>query len=244
MAPEIALRPLTARSVVLSVLLGAHPPELPVRDLVRIANLFDISDATLRVALTRMVTAGDLARAGSTYRLSDRLVERQRRQDEAIEAGTTDWDGTWEIVAVTATGRGPSERAALRTRMTALRLGELREGMWLRPANLHRTWPPDLAGLTRRFSAVPEADPVDLARGLWDLDGWSGRAAALLRLFGDAGHAAARFTVAAAVVRHLLADPLLPDALLPHPWPADALRVAYRRYRAELVSLSRAARLD
>ena len=242
MTPQIALRPLTARSVVLSVLLGTHPPELPVRDLVRAATLFAISDATLRVALTRMVAAGDLERTGSTYRLCDRLVRRQRRQDEAVEAAALDWDGSWEVVAVTATGRSPADRAALRTRLTALRLGELREGVWLRPANLPPAWPADLADVARRFRAVPEADPGGLARDLWDLDGWSARAAALVRLFDTADRPADRFTVAAAVVRHLLADPILPDALLPRSWPAGELRAAYHRYRAEFTALTRAAR--
>ena len=37
------VRPLTARSVVLSLLLGAHPPRLPVRDIVDAGEAFGIS---------------------------------------------------------------------------------------------------------------------------------------------------------------------------------------------------------
>lgn len=236
MTQELRLRPLTARSVVLSTLLGAHPPELPVRELVRIAALFGINDTALRVALTRMVSAGDLHRADGTYRLNERLVDRQRRQDEGVDPSTTAWDGTWEIVAVTATGRSPADRAALRARMTALRLGELREGLWLRPTNLRRTWTPDPG--VQRFTALPETPSPALARTLWDLDGWAAHGRTLLHHFRAADQPVDRFTTAAAIVRHLLADPILPDPLLPRPWPADELRVAYRGYQRELAALA------
>ena len=43
------IRQLSARSVVLSLLLGAHPPELAVRDLVAVADQFEIAESTLLV---------------------------------------------------------------------------------------------------------------------------------------------------------------------------------------------------
>ncbi|MCT7356910.1 PaaX domain-containing protein, C- domain protein, partial [Streptomyces sp. 15-116A] len=43
-----------------------------------------------------------------------------------------------------------------------------------------------------------------------------------------------RLTAFAAVVRHLLADPVLPPALLPADWPGEALRAAYADYQREL----------
>jgi phenylacetic acid degradation operon negative regulatory protein len=68
------LRRMTARSVVLSVLLGAHPACATAAELIRLTSDFDIREATLRVALTRMVGAGDLVRSEDGYRLSDRLL--------------------------------------------------------------------------------------------------------------------------------------------------------------------------
>jgi phenylacetic acid degradation operon negative regulatory protein len=41
---------------------------------------------------------------------------------------------------------------------------------------------------------------------------------------------------AAAMVRHLLTDPVLPDELLPDDWPGAALRDAYNTFAAELMS--------
>jgi phenylacetic acid degradation operon negative regulatory protein len=238
MASDLGLRPLTARSAVLSLLLGAHPPELPVRELVRTAETFGISDATLRVALTRMVADGDLERANSTYRLSERLLARQRRQDAALGMRTRPWRGHWEMVVVTASGRSAGDRAQLRDLLGELRFGELREGVWLRPDNLRRPLPAMPDGLLAAFDARPAGDPRALARALWDLDAWSSTGYALLRSFRavrpDAG---LRLAAAAAIVRHLLTDPLLPGELLPARWPGGELRSIYAAYQEELIGL-------
>jgi phenylacetic acid degradation operon negative regulatory protein len=82
---------MTARSVVLSVLLGAHPAWATAAELIRLTAEFDITDAALRVALTRMVASGDLIRSADGYRLADRLLARQRRQDDALAPRTRRW---------------------------------------------------------------------------------------------------------------------------------------------------------
>ncbi|MET8901649.1 PaaX family transcriptional regulator C-terminal domain-containing protein [Streptomyces sp. NPDC004538] len=230
---ESPLRPLSARSVVLSLLLGTHPPELPVRELVRLVEGFDVGGSTVRAALSRMAAAGDLRRTDTGYRLSERLLERQRRQDEALRPRTRAWDGDWEMLVITATGRGPAERAELRSRLTALRLAELREGVWLRPANLRRPLPAALDGVAERLVSRPECPAADLSARLWPLDTWSRTARDLLARVGRARRPADRLTAFAAVVRHLLADPVLPAELLPSDWPGAALRDAYTEYQLE-----------
>ncbi|GAA4085380.1 PaaX family transcriptional regulator C-terminal domain-containing protein [Streptomyces shaanxiensis] len=239
-ADDVELRPLSARSVVLSLLLGLHPPELPVKDLVRSVEPFGIAGSTVRAALSRMVAAGDLRRADTVYRLSDRLLDRQRRQDEAVHPETLRWTGDWEMVVVTATGRGPAERAELRTELTRLRLAELREGVWLRPANLLRPLPDDLGQVAERCTARPDRPARELAATLWPLDAWSGTGHALLAHVARARHPSDRFTAFAAVVRHLLADPVLPPELLPPDWPGARLRDAYADYRREVADAVRA----
>lgn len=239
----LKLRPLSARSAVLSLLLGAHPPELPVRELVRAAEDFGIADQTLRVALTRMVAAGDLQRTDATYRLSERLIERQHRQDEAVEPATRAWHGQWEFVVITAIGRSSADRAELRSDLARLRLAELREGVWVRPANLKRDWPDTLGPLVQRFTGKPDGDPDALAAQLWDLPAWSETGRALLDAFNaSVGEPAQRFTIAAAIVRHLLSDPILPPPLVPDTWPADELRAAYSAYRDELAAIRHPSR--
>jgi phenylacetic acid degradation operon negative regulatory protein len=237
-ARVLQLRPLKARSAVLSLLLGAHPPELPVRDLVRAVATFGISESTLRVALSRMVAAGDVLRTDGTYRLSHRLLDRQRRQDEAVHPETRAWRGNWEIAVITSIGRSPAERADLRADLGSLRLAELREGVWARPANLRRSWPRHLDEHLRRFTGRPGDDAQELALSLWDLDAWAAMSLALLEYFGAATHPADRLTAAAGIVRHLVVDPVLPRELLPDDWPGDALRQTYTTYQSELTKFT------
>ncbi|MTE21692.1 PaaX domain-containing protein, C- domain protein [Streptomyces sp. TRM43335] len=237
------LRPLTARSIVLSTLLGHHPPALPARALVRVGELFGIAEGTVRVALSRMVAAGDLAqRADGSYALTERLLARQARQDDSRAPRTRDWRGEWEVAVVTAERRAAADRGALRRAMAVLRLAELREGTWLRPANLVRDRPAVVTEQCTLFTGAPEGDPAALAAALWDLDGWAERARALVAAADAAEEAddpARRFTVAAAALRHLLADPLLPADLLPDDWPGAALRARYTAFEADLRAVLR-----
>ncbi len=83
------VRPLSARSIVLSLMLAVHPPEMTPAQLVASGEVFDVPESTLRAALTRLVAAGDLERSGGTYRIGARLQERQRRQDAALDPKQT-----------------------------------------------------------------------------------------------------------------------------------------------------------
>ncbi|BBH17561.1 hypothetical protein Back2_18480 [Nocardioides baekrokdamisoli] len=231
------LQPLSARSIVLSLLLGAHPPQMHVRHLLLASEQFGVSESALRVALTRMASAGELERNDGVYRLNARLLERQRRQDEAISSRTVPWNGDWEQVVVMASGRTAADRAQLRTDLTRLRLAELREGVWMRPANLDRPWPDDLAQLAR-FTVRPAGGASDLAATLWDLPSWAATGRALLTHFVDAADPLVRLTAAAAMVHHLTSDPVLPAELLPAEWPGGELRETYAAYQTEVIALA------
>ncbi len=231
------LRPLTARSVVLSTLLGAHPPELPVSALVRFGEMFGIVEGTVRVALSRLVAAGELTMDSGRYRLTARLLERQRRQDESRSPRTRQWRGRWEIAIVTAEGRSAADRAALRGEMGELRLAQLREGVWVRPANLRRKISRSVTGQCTLATGEMERDPGELAASLWDLRGWAAAARPLIDGIKAAPDPAERITIAAAIARHLLSDPLLPAELLPAEWPGEALRASYAEFLAQLREL-------
>jgi len=222
------LRPLTARSAVLSTLLGMHPPRLPARTLVRVGELFGIAEGTIRVALSRMVAAGDLTQVNGDYQLTRRLRNRQARQDQSRSPSTRPWDGDWEIAVVTAARRSPAERTAFRTAMTELRLAELREGTWLRPANLIRDRPALVTEQCTFLTGRPETP--GLAESLWDLPGWAARARELDAALDEAVDLQTTYLLAAAVLRHFLADPLLPPELVPADWPGPHLRTRYEEY--------------
>ncbi|MGH3648855.1 MAG: PaaX family transcriptional regulator C-terminal domain-containing protein [Micromonosporaceae bacterium] len=235
--PEPLLRPVSARSALLSMLLGAHPPTLPGRELIAAVGLVGVAEPTARVALSRMVAAGDVTRDDGRYTLSDRLLARQRRQDAAVVAATRPWHGDWELVVVTATGRSAADRAALRTELTGLRMAELREGVWMRPDNLTRPWPDGRTEVARHLTVRPVEHPVGLARELWELNRWATHGRSLLELLDSTDDPATRFAAIAMSVRHLLTDPVLPAELLPPDWPGTRLRTAYAEYRRWLIAM-------
>lgn len=243
---DLGLRPLTARSVLLSTLLGLDPPVQPAARLVDTAKLFGIGESAARVALSRMAAAGEVVAEGGRYRLAGRLLERQHRHQAARHPpASEDWSGTWHVAVVTAERRPAAERAELRALMHGGRMAAWREGVWTRPDNVPR---PDLsapmAGHCVWLAGRPDGDPARLAAALWDLDGWARRALLLVDRLdgsrpdldrGDTDVLAPGFMLSAAVLRHLAADPLLPPALLPSNWPGGTLRTGYggwdRAYR-------------
>lgn len=233
-----------ARSVVASTLLGVRPPRLATGLLVRSCGLFGIRPGTARVAISRMVAAGELEADEGGYALAGDLRDRQARQDLSRRAVTRPWrpeDG-WSMAVVTPEPRPAPDRAALRRAARTLRLGELREGVWIRPDNVA-----DASAAAREvvvaqchlLCAQPVEDPCDLVARLWDLAGWTTRsrrldeALARSRPALDADDRTAlpdAFVLSATVLRHLQADPLLPAALLPADWPGTDLRRHYETW--------------
>jgi phenylacetic acid degradation operon negative regulatory protein len=227
-------KPLSARSTVLSLVLGAHPEGLSARQLTRAALGLGVSAATTRVALTRAVAAADLRRADGAYHLGARLLERGRRQEE--HAAELPWDGSWEMAVVVGVGGPGGERLARRAALAARRLAEQREGVWLRPANLGPRPPAPADRAVQTFRATPDGDPVVLAASLWDLSGWAAATGAAVDALAGTPEPATRLAVAAHLVRHLATDPLLPAELCPPGWPADAARAVYRDYQREVLA--------
>jgi phenylacetic acid degradation operon negative regulatory protein len=245
----LGLRPLSARSVVASVLLGTHPPRLSAAALVELCGRFGITGGTTRVALSRMVAAGELAADDGHYRLiGEGLLSRQRAQDDALDPPAGPWSGEWRMAVVVSSGRAAAERLELRRAFADARFARWREGVWLRPDNLGRAVALPADAPVRWLDGRPHDDPAALAGELWDLPAWSARGEALLvagpdepgdLIAAEPEWAAAVFAAAAATLRHLRTDPLLPEALLPQDWPADGLRMRYGRYLAEIQRLVR-----
>ena len=253
-----AATPLTARSVIASVLLGTDPPWLPTNRLVRTTALFGISEGTTRTALSRMVNAGEAVAQEGGYRLHGPLVARQVRQIASRRATTRAWDGTWELITINpAPPRPAADRAGLRHALRAHRLVEIGHDGWGRPDNLDPQRAPDAATIIQRWCTRwngAHPIPPPRAEALFALKAWSRQARglrsdmarALPRLeAGRPGALVAGFVTSAAVLRHLQADPLLPETLLPRHWPGVALRADYDRYdtayRSQLREWFRAA---
>lgn len=241
-APSV-LKPVSTRSALLTLLLGADVTSLSGRELAAAASVVGFAEPTVRVALSRMAGAGDVVRdQDGHYRLSERLLERQRRQERAtqpaLRASDGSWDGSWDVVVVSTLGRTAADRADLRATLGGLRLAELREGVWTRPANLEPEWPDAVAAVCDRFTGAAVEDPTGLAARLWELEAWSATARALLDATAT-DDPVLRFTACATSGRHLLADPVLPASLLPADWPGDELRASHVAYKQWIVDMRR-----
>jgi len=231
--------PFTARSVVASLVLGMRRGRLPGSALVDAAKLFGFTEGTTRVALSRMVAAGELGTEDGWYSLTGPLLARHGRQEEGRRPKLRRWDGTWRMAVVGSqrARRAAAERAAVRRSLAALRLAEWREGVWVRPDNLGGDRA-EVEGCTwlRGARFADDEGEVALVGTLFHPEEWAGGARELLDAMAKTrptDDVPESFALAAAVVRHMRDDPLLPDALLPGDWPGTELRTAYDGYEAE-----------
>ena len=210
-------------------------PGCPVARLVRAGALFGLAEGTVRTALSRMAAAGEVTRSGDGwYALAGALVERQARQRAGRAAATVEWSGRWRQAVVGAGGRPAAERADLRRAMERLRMARAArrrvaaprqpgpgplarrpavvdaQCRWFHvaPRRRRRAWPASAVGP----AGVGRAVPPTLRRGM----GW---------LVGRLERGRRRrpwrpgFVLSAAVLRHFMADPLLPRELWPRRWP-------------------------
>lgn len=241
-------RPLNARSLALSVLLGTHPPTLSARSFVAFAELFDINGGTMRTALSRMVAAGDLSVDDGSYTLSPRLQQRQAAQD-AGRASPAPWDGAWHTAIAIADHRDLADRRRVRAVMENARFAELRPTVWMRPANL--PVPPlgeDAADWLVTTGTISGRPGDDISRRLWDLGAISTAATALSAMaedavasmdLTDARQIPGAFALSARIVRFLRSEPLLPTDLTPTDWPVPGLRDRYGTLERSLQTMMR-----
>jgi len=238
-------RPLTARSVIASLLLGMHPPRLSAQRLVQWCALFGIAPGTARVALSRMAERGELIADDGTYELVGRVRSRQAAQDWSIEPKLHEWGTRWSLAVVTREARAASARAAFRNAMRRCRYVEVREGCWTRPDNIPRESAPEeqwaiIDAQCSWWNGRPEGDERQMVDELFAPKEWAERARELLDGLvdvtaglhsGERDNLADAFVAGAATLQHIRNDPLLPRELLPGGWPGRELRSAYGKYQ-------------
>lgn len=243
----------SAKSLTLDLLSTLAGGTMPVSALVKAGELFGIAENSLRVALARLVTSGQVDRDDrGRYRLGrsaapvDRRVTSWRRLGERHRP----WSDGWVGVYTAGIPRRPSDQQTQR-RLRALRFlgfGELAPGLWLRPDNLRGgvdAVREDLVGLGLEAGVLVvgihalDAATDAHARGLWDV---ASLCAAYRRSLADI-EASERhlpmiseeqamvesFLLGGRVIRQLVLDPLLPEPILPV-GDRDALVEAMRRY--------------
>ncbi len=238
--PVEGLRPFSARSLALSVMLGSHPPEMPARALVDLAELFGIAGGTMRTALSRSVANGEIAVHDGHYRLTERLLDRQRAQDTGRRPPPEPWDGRWHTVVAATDQRELVDRRRFRSSMDNHRFGELRPDIWMRPANL--PMPVAAHDWIATTAPVEGIGNDELVERLWDRSAITTAAGDLLGEmhrcrsgydWDDVASIPELFVVSARIVRFLRSDPLLPTELTPADWPIAEVRSRYDRFELD-----------
>lgn len=232
------LIPVTANELILDLLATHEAHELSVAALCRAAAVFGMTEQSVRVALTRLAREGKVtnsARGRYAWNPSGtslfKDVESWLRKEQRVGS----WDGGW--VGVLDSGVPRRHRVALRRHQRALELRgfeRFADGLSLRPDNLVggiKSLRSDLDDLGLAPAAVVLGvhglSPTEesRARQLWDLKSLDRdykkmlemleRSTTRLDTLSCENAAAESLLLGRTVIRRIVRDPLLPEALLP-----------------------------
>jgi phenylacetic acid degradation operon negative regulatory protein len=240
----------SAKSLILDLLSTLRRGSaMPVGALVEAGALFGISANNMRVSVTRLLAAGQIARdERGRYALGDtwRPIGQRVRSWRNLQGRTRKWNGSWVGVHVTSAAR--TEQRGRERALRLLGFGQLRPTLWVRPDNLTHTVAALRAELTSLglpdgdlVFGLRELDPASeaRARGLWDIDALRNTYRKLLveldasaKRLGRLGGADAMvesFLLGGRAVRELVLDPLLPESIYPGK-EREALVERLRRY--------------
>jgi phenylacetic acid degradation operon negative regulatory protein len=220
---------LSAKSLTLDLLATVRRGAVPVRALIGAAELFDIAENNMRVALARLSREGQVLRdERGYYRLASSAMSDRVRSWNGVGKRMCGWNGSFIVVHTAGLSRKPTP---LRRRARALRLlgfRSLRSGLELRPNNLAGgadAIREELLALGLEAEALVmradlgDADAHDAAR-LWEnetlqkdtremREALVKSRARLLKLPREEAMATS-FTLGGSAIRLILFDPLLP----------------------------------
>ncbi|MFV1992110.1 MAG: hypothetical protein ACC652_15365, partial [Acidimicrobiales bacterium] len=198
--------------------------------------LEQIKEAIERAVCDERIAIGedDVATAGVRTVLRLRTHSRARAHSHPI------WDGTWVMVAFPDGVEHPDVPDHVRTLLKADRLGELRQGIWLRPDNLGTMDKLSQAATASQSyfpSTVRINRPRHMATMLWSLGDFARRSRILAettesfcrQIANDPdSHAPQGWILMTALLTQIGLDPLLPPALFPRQWPGERFLAARR----------------
>jgi phenylacetic acid degradation operon negative regulatory protein len=157
--------PVRPQSLVMDLLSAVGGQPIPVRALVRAAEVFGLTGNSTRVALARLLAAEKVERSErGAYGIAPaaRVIQSHVTSWSELESRGTSWSGGWIGVHVGALDR---DRSTARRRARALSfvgLRELESGLFVRPDNV-RGGVAKVRELLARFGLEPEAPVFSMA---------------------------------------------------------------------------------
>jgi phenylacetic acid degradation operon negative regulatory protein len=236
---------------------GPHAePELWLGTLVELMAAFDLSEAAVRQAVSRMARQGWLRARRNGKRAYYAVTDRGRRRIEELSpriyGPVIEWDGTWRLLAGTIDGR--EARVRLRQELRVLGWAPLSPAVWISPTDSLRS----AAEAAERYGASRDAHlfvgayegPLsdrELVERCWDLPAVGQAYEQFIATYrpqlerelrtGAAGYRAAfaeRLWLVHDFRKFAYLDPGLPSELVPAHWPGTIAAGIFREYYALL----------
>lgn len=207
------------------------------------ANRLHVEDQPVRLALRRLISAGDITQHGRGRNGTIELTEvgRSRLERERIglrlafaqDADLAPWDGDWHLLALSAPESERAVRDTFRRDMHALGAVSISTGLYLTPHALAALLPPELdsylvtASVTT-LSVRGITENAAIAEALWPARDSIALYETMETILGaaDSHHepVARQLILAESLDAALREDPLIPLELRPTPWPPTEAR--------------------
>jgi phenylacetic acid degradation operon negative regulatory protein len=233
--------------------------EIGIGSLIRLLGNFDLSELSIRSAVSRMCRGGLLKvrrdGAKSYYSLTtDGLALLQEGERRIFERKATQWNGEWSVIVYFIPEEQREARDMLRRELTWMGYGPLNTATWISPHDLSK----DVGKLARElkireFLQVFQAkhlgfsDPKSLVARGWDLDrihrgyadfiaGYRGKLNEHVGRLGGGESIepsecfAERFKLIHEYRRLPFFDPDLPEELLPDNWLRSEASALFNEY--------------
>ncbi|WP_405055774.1 hypothetical protein OG474_23885 [Kribbella sp. NBC_01505] len=217
------------------------------------ANAAGVADQPLRLALRRLIAAGEVVQSGrgrsgtasvtETGRLRldrDRLAVRLAL---AQDQGLAPWDGHWHLLAVSAPESDRAVRDALRRTLTEAGAALVSTSLYVSPHDLSDLI--DDSGHLVRATATEldvrgVTDPQAIAELLWPkapiLKVYATLRKTIDHLDSTSDPLVQQLRLAEALEQALRPDPLIPPELRPTPWPPADTRLHWQKTWTTLTS--------
>lgn len=209
------------------------------------ANQVGITDQPLRLAVRRLVAAGDVIQVGRgrSGTLQPTAQGRQHlsldRQALALawaqDSGKARWDRRWRLISASIPEQQRSIRDTVRRRLTGLGAIAISTGLYVSPHDLRHALPREaepwlVTATTEDLVFHGQADPTEMAETLWPagptVNTYRVLDAALREKLEDTGlpDTAKRLYIAQAYEDAMRDDPLLPTDLRRGIWEPTEIR--------------------
>ncbi len=241
---------------------GSADAAIWIGGLVKMMSAFDISEAAVRQAVSRMSRQGWLVASRRGSKAFYAVTERGRRRIELVSprvyGPVIEWDGRWRMLTYSVSETRRERRDRLRKDLSVLGWAPLSASTWISPNDglADAREAAETAGVPNEIDLFvgeyrgPGTDRALIER-CWDLTAIAGAYEGFIARYRerlDSERATDALDDCAAFVERMwlvhdfrkfaYIDPGLPSELLPAHWPGNVAAALFREYYAQIAAKS------